>query len=150
MAAIKRLPIVALILRLVLAGVFVSAALPKIQDPIAFTDSVIAYRVIDGSLASWVGLALPWLELVCALGLLTPWLRRASGLWIAGLLALFIGLHAVAWARGLDISCGCFGTKEGSETSYGIYIARNFALLVAAVYLIRLDLFRKSPLRKTL
>ncbi|MEM1221748.1 MAG: MauE/DoxX family redox-associated membrane protein [Verrucomicrobiota bacterium] len=143
----QRLPIISLIARLVLAGVFVTAALPKIQDPVAFGQSIIAYRLIEGDLVGWTALALPWLELICAIGLLMPWLKRASAIWIAGLLLVFITLHASAWARGLDIDCGCFGESDGSGINYSLSILRNTALLAAVSYLIWLDFAQKSPLK---
>lgn len=128
-----------LLARLVVAGTFIWAALPKIQDPVAFTTAVTGFQVVSGPLAAWVGIALPWLELVIGLGLLVPTLRRGSG-WITALLLIaFIGLHASAWMRGLNIDCGCFG-ESSSETppNYFLLIIRNLALLAACtVVLIR-------------
>ncbi|MEM7790883.1 MAG: MauE/DoxX family redox-associated membrane protein [Verrucomicrobiota bacterium] len=143
----QSLIIISLIARLVLVGVFVTAALPKIQDPVAFGQSIVAYRLIEGDLVAWTALALPWLELVCALGLLTPWIRKASATWIATLLIVFITLHVSAWARGLDIDCGCFGASDENGTNYSLSILRNVALLAAVSFLIWLDFVRKNPLK---
>lgn len=126
-----------LIARLVLVAAFLLAALPKIQDPVAFAVSVEGFRVVSGQPALWVALALPWLELVIGVGVLIPQIRRGSALLIVGLLILFIGLHASAWMRGLDISCGCYGESD-TPTNYLWLILRNVALLAAAsVVLIR-------------
>jgi len=126
-----------LIARLVLSAAFLFAALPKIQDPVAFAASVEGFRVVAGPSALWVALALPWLELVIGVGLLIPQIRRGSALLIVGLLALFIGLHASAWSRGLDISCGCYGQSD-TPANYLWLILRNAALLAAAtVVLVR-------------
>jgi putative oxidoreductase len=139
----KSLPV--LIARLVLAGVFVMAALPKLQDPLAFATSVADFRVIGPELSAWVAVGLPWLELVIGIGILLPPIRRTSGGLIALLLALFIGLHISAWARGLDISCGCFGAETGEAASdYRWLIARNSALLLAVALVLRQDLRNKS------
>ncbi len=124
-----------LLARLVLAWVFIRAALPKIEDPLAFAGSIEAFRLMEGPLALWVAIVLPWLELVVAVGLLTPWLRQACALTISGLLLLFISLHLSAWARGLDVNCGCFGLKESSP-DYHWLILRNLGLLVLAVMLL--------------
>ena len=70
MGAINKKSLFVLIVRLVLAGVFVMAALPKIEDPLSFTNSVAAFQVIDLDLSAWVALFLPWLELVLGLGIL--------------------------------------------------------------------------------
>lgn len=124
-----------LLARLVLAWVFIRAALPKIEDPLAFAGSIEAFQLMEGTLALWVAIALPWLELVVAIGLLTPWLRQACALTISGLLALFIALHASAWARGLDVNCGCFGLSETSP-DYRWLILRNLGLLLLSIALL--------------
>ncbi|HKK18932.1 MAG TPA: MauE/DoxX family redox-associated membrane protein [Opitutales bacterium] len=128
-----------LLARLVLTWVFISAGLPKVQDPLAFSVSIENYRVVGGSLALWAAIILPWLELIIGIGLLTPWLRRASACTMAALLSLFIGLHASAWFRGLDINCGCFGQSAGAAENpdYHWLILRNLALLILAVYVLR-------------
>lgn len=129
-----------LIARLVLSAAFLLAALPKIQDPVAFAASVEGFRVVSGQTAVWVALLLPWLELVIGIGLLIPPIRRGSGLLVALLLIVFIGLHASAWMRGLDINCGCFGQSEGdTPVNYLWLILRNAALLAAAVAVLARD-----------
>ncbi|MFQ3225186.1 MAG: putative oxidoreductase [Lentimonas sp.] len=140
MAAINKNTLFVLILRLVLAGIFVMAALPKIQDPIAFAVSVSAFRVVDSDLSGWVALLLPWLELVLGLGILLPAIRRTSAALIGALLLLFIVLHTSAWVRGLDISCGCFGAETGeSGSDYRWLILRNALLLGATILVLRQD-----------
>ena len=128
-----------IVLRLVVAGTFIMAALPKIQDPVAFTAAIQGFQVINGTLAQWIAIFLPWFELVIGVGLLVPALRRASGLGIAILLFSFIGLHASAWTRGLDVACGCFGTEMEPTTDYRLLILRNLLLLIATVWLIWRD-----------
>ena len=140
MGAITKKSLFVLIARLALAGVFVMAALPKIQDPVAFAVSVAAFRVIDTDLSAWVALFLPWLELVIGLGILMPAIRRTSAALIGVLLFVFIVLHSSAWVRGLDISCGCFGAETGeSSTDYRWLILRNVLLLGAALLVFRQD-----------
>ena len=138
-----------LLARLLLAGVFISAALPKIQDPLAFAVSIDGYRIISGSWAMAAATALPWVELVIAIGLLTPWLRRASAGIIAGLLALFISLHVSAWMRGLNINCGCFGSSAESP-DYVWLILRNLALLITTLFILRVAAGNKHAPQHTL
>lgn len=135
-----------LLARLVLAGVFISAGLPKVQDPIAFAASIDGFRIINGSLSLWTAVVLPWLEIIIGLGLLTPWLRRASASLIALLLAIFIALHASAWIRGLDINCGCFG-ESAESLDYHWLILRNIALLVVTLFILK-DALGNKNLRK--
>ena len=121
-----------LIGRLIVSATFILASLPKIQDLAAFAISVESYRVVTGNLAVWIALALPWLELVAGFGLLIPHIRRGSALVITLLLITFIVLHASAWARGLDINCGCFRAHESDKApNYLWLILRNTCLLAA-------------------
>lgn len=124
-----------LIARLVLVWVFIRAGLPKVQDPVAFAASIDGYRVISGSLSMWVALFLPWLEIIISVGVLTPWLRRGSATIMALLLGLFIALHGSAWARGLDIECGCFG-ESTSSPDYHWLILRNLGLLLITIFVL--------------
>ncbi len=145
MGEMKQKSLFVLVARLVLAGVFVMAALPKIQDPVAFATSIGGFRVIGPALSAWVALCLPWLELVTGLGILLPAIRRTSSALIGLLLTLFIGLHVSAWVRGLDISCGCFGAETGEVSSdYRWLIVRNIALLLAVALVLRQDLRNKN------
>ena len=129
-----------LIGRLILSAAFILAALPKIQDPAAFAISVEGYHVVTANLAMWIALVLPWLELVAGFGLLIPQIRRGSNLIIALLLIVFIALHASAWARGLDINCGCFNAHESEKTpDYLWLVLRNIGLLTACIFVLIRD-----------
>ena len=137
-----------LVARLALTGTFILAALPKIKDPVAFANSVNAFRLVGPELSNWIALVLPWLELTIGIGILIPQIKSSSGILIATLLLVFIGLHISAWARGLEISCGCFGAAESPEeaTNYFWLIARNTMLLVACLLVIVKD--RKDKKRE--
>ena len=133
-----------LLMRLVLAAVFAAAALPKIQASGEFAAAVLNYRVTGPVWSAWIALFLPWLELAAAFGLLTPPLRRASGLVLAGLLLLFMAMHAQAWARGLEIACGCFGAspeETGEPTNYAWLLARNALLAAACWFILQKDFY---------
>ena len=126
--------------RLIVSAAFILAALPKIQDPAAFAVSVEGYHAVTAKLAMWIALVLPWLELVAGFGLLIPQIRRGSNLIIALLLVVFIVLHASAWARGLDINCGCFNAHESEKTpGYLWLILRNIGLLTACIFVLIRD-----------
>ena len=127
---------------ILLAGVFLFAAVPKIAEPAEFVKSIRNYRLTIGGSEPWwgwhaVALWLPWLEVLVGLTLLTGFWRRA-GLWIAaGLLLFFSGLGVYAIVTGLDISCGCFGkTGEGTKSFLGTakgLVVQDVPLLLLAV-----------------
>ena len=98
------------------------------------------YRIVTGNLAMWIALVLPWLELVAGLGLLIPQIRRGSNLIIALLLIVFTVLHASAWARGLNINCGCFSALESEKIpDYLWLVLRNIGLLTACIFVLIRD-----------
>jgi uncharacterized membrane protein YphA (DoxX/SURF4 family) len=137
MAELNKKTTFTLIARLVLTAVFLLAALPKIQDPVAFSSAITGFRVVGSDLATWIAIVLPWLELVAGFGLLIPQIRRSSGLILSILLITFIGLHASAWIRDLDINCGCFGSNEAhTPPNYLRLILRNAGLLIACSWVL--------------
>ncbi|NCG07958.1 MAG: hypothetical protein GWO81_00040 [Verrucomicrobia bacterium] len=126
-------------LRVLLGICFVWAAGSKLRDPLGFAAAVESYRVVGSELSRWVALGLPWLELWAGIGLALPWLRWGSN-WILGVLLLgFMGLHASAWMRGLNVDCGCFGFSE-SAANYAFLLIRNGMLLLGIVVLICMEM----------
>jgi len=139
----------ALLAQLVLAWVFIRAGLPKVEEPAAFAVAIDGFRIVSGRVTLWLALSLPWLEIVIGIASLTPWLRRASHWTMAFLLLVFMGLHTSAWARGLDISCGCFGETADSP-DYHWLILRNLGLFLLAIFILRLDSGDKKTCTKAL
>ena len=119
--------------RLVLAGVFLVAATPKLLDPAAFAASIANFRVFPDALVNAIATVVPALELVGALALLTPW-RRGGALLLGGMLLAFTALLAVSLARGLDLDCGCFGADPSAQADpvSWLHLLRNVALLALA------------------
>jgi len=101
------------ILRLLVGGVFVSAALFKIADPANFALAVANYRLAPHALNNLIAVLLPWIEMLSGLLVLTGIWLRAAALVIASLTAIFILAIVSALMRGLNIECGCFGTVGG-------------------------------------
>lgn len=123
------------LLRLMLGAVFLYASFDKIMHPEAFAQAVYNYQILPDSTVNLVALALPWLELLLGLCLVSGfWLPGATVI-STGLLTMFIGAMVYNEIRGLDIHCGCFST-ETTEGPAGLWtIARDVSLLVASLYL---------------
>ncbi|NPV82843.1 MAG: DoxX family membrane protein [Candidatus Aminicenantes bacterium] len=99
-----------LLLRLIVGGVFIWAAVTKIADPLAFAQDVRNYRLVGQTLSFLTAIFLPWVELIAGVCLVIGVYPRSSAFLISGLLAFFIVLVAVTMVRGIDVDCGCFGT----------------------------------------
>jgi uncharacterized membrane protein YphA (DoxX/SURF4 family) len=125
--------------RLVLAVVFGWAAIAKMSDPDAAVRAVRAYRILPEALVHPAAWGLPFLELAVAALLLGGIATRLSAGVAAGLLAAFMVAIASAWARGLQIDCGCFGgggPAHASAASYLSELARDAVLLTMAIGLV--------------
>lgn len=126
-----QLALVPLVLRLIIAGVFAYAAVPKLIDPATFAADIENYRLLPENLLGHVALFVPALELVVAAALLWPRYQRGASLIATGLLLVFSAAMAQARMRGIDLSCGCFGAAFESKVSWWT-VARSGGLAVLA------------------
>jgi uncharacterized membrane protein YphA (DoxX/SURF4 family) len=134
-----------LLSRLILGGVLFAAGWLKIFTPAKSQMSVRAYEVLPISIANFLGIALPWLEVGFGIFLILGIAVRLSAIVGGGLMVVFIAAISQAWARGLSIDCGCFGgggTVDPSETKYLSEILRDIGLALLALYLVRYPLTR--------
>jgi uncharacterized membrane protein YphA (DoxX/SURF4 family) len=106
----RRLPTVGLVLRVVAAGIWLVAGAAKVADLTHFHAQVDQYRLLPSMLEAPFAYALPFVELFLGLYLLVGLLTRAAAIGACCLMVLFIIAQAQAWARGLSLDCGCFGT----------------------------------------
>jgi uncharacterized membrane protein YphA (DoxX/SURF4 family) len=125
--------------RLLLAGVWAWAALAKISDPDAAVRAVRAYQLLPEALVRPVAWGLPFAELALAVLLAAGLATRLAAVCSAVLLGLFMVAIASAWARGLQIHCGCFG-GGGPATGvqardYLLELVRDAGLLLVAALL---------------
>ena len=126
--------------RLVLGVVFVVAGVLKVPDPAAAVRAVRAYQLLAEPLVAPVAFGLPVIEITVGLALIVGVVVRTAALTSALLLVVFIAAVGSAWARGLQIDCGCFGNGgqvAAGETAYPLEILRDTALLLVALLLAR-------------
>jgi uncharacterized membrane protein YphA (DoxX/SURF4 family) len=131
-------PWLATLARLLLGGVFVVAGALKLPDPAAAVRAVRAYKLLPEALVSPVAFGMPVLEIAVGLALLVGVFVRTAAIATAVLLIVYIAAVGSAWARGLQIDCGCFGNGgqvAAGQTAYPLEIARDVGLLVVALAL---------------
>jgi putative oxidoreductase len=100
-------PITILIFRIVIGYVFITFGISKIADPALFAKEIANYDFTPLWTLNLIALILPWIELTTGLLLIFGVTLKANSILIALMLIWFIFMVAVAWGRGLDISCGC-------------------------------------------
>jgi putative oxidoreductase len=122
------------ILRLIIGGLFIYAAVPKITDPKAFAAIVKGYEVFPIWSVNLIAIILPYIELLTGLFLILGLWKKANSAIIGTLLVLFIIGLAQAYARGLDINCGCFSTSAPSTPSDILWrIVQDIFMLIATI-----------------
>ena len=120
-----------------ISAFFLVAGILKLVDPVEFGRAILRYQLVGAQLA-WIGaLWLPWLEVLCALGLNFPSWRRAAICLLLGLLIFFEMVLISALMRGLDIDCGCLGTNAPGSLSFAML--RNVFLAAALAILFIFD-----------
>ena len=122
--------------RIGLGALFIYSALAKISDPDEFAYSVSRYDLLPSFAVGIFSLTMPMLELLVGLSMLfTKWLRE-SALLVTGMMMMFIVALVQALARGLEISCGCFGVPEvGGREEILMALVRDRVLIVPAFWL---------------
>ncbi|MGB7759485.1 MAG: MauE/DoxX family redox-associated membrane protein [Bryobacteraceae bacterium] len=140
----KTLRAVTLVLRIALGVVFVYAAWTKLRMPWElFAMSIDSYQVLPLKVVELVARTLPWFELAVGLLLIAGYWLRGAAAATALLLAVFFGLMVRAYAKGMEINCGCFGT--GDPISWKTLL-RDGSMLAAALALTVLSfLGRRKP-----
>jgi uncharacterized membrane protein YphA (DoxX/SURF4 family) len=139
------LDIIIALLRIVLGILFIFVSIDKIVDPNAFAASISAYKIVSGGPALLIGTVLPWIELLCGLGLLFGLFVRGSALLALIMLSLFFVAVLSALWRGLDISCGCY-TRDPTADRIGWWKIGENVVLIVVSYLV----LHRSSLRFTL
>lgn len=133
-------PWIGLISRLVLGGVLFAAGYLKIGTLDKSQMAVRAYEVLPISIANTLGIFLPFFEIAVGLLLILGAATRVCAILGGATMFVFIIAIAQAWARGLNIDCGCFGgggAIDPSQTRYLQEILRDAGLLLMALFLIR-------------
>jgi len=118
--------------RLLLSGVFLYAGVVKWIDPTAFYEAILTYRIVDGRFALAATYWISSLEVVLAVALWVPRYRLVAVVVSFVLLLVFSALIALAWVRGIDLSCGCFGVAGEGATAHWELLGRDIVLLLVA------------------
>jgi uncharacterized membrane protein YphA (DoxX/SURF4 family) len=102
-----------LVARIVLGAIFVYAAYVKLRDPWQlFAMSINSYEVLPLAMAETAAHVIPWVELALGLMVIAGIWLRITGTILSLVLLTFFTLMVRAYAKGMQINCGCFGPGE--------------------------------------
>ncbi len=122
--------IVVLALRLVVAAIFLVAALPKIAEPSTFATDIDNYRIVPDALIGPIAVGLPLLEALVGIALITGVHARGAAVVASAMLVAFAFGMIQAIGRGIDLDCGCFGHVVETRVSW-LTVTRNVVLTLA-------------------
>ena len=105
-------PLLSLVLRIVIASVFIFAGSTKISQPGEFAYAIQSYQIIPSNLTNLLAVILPWLEIFCGLALILGFYVRGSAVILSGLTLVFIISISRVLISGLEINCGCYGDNS--------------------------------------
>ncbi|HPL28682.1 MAG TPA: DoxX family membrane protein [Anaerolineae bacterium] len=119
-------PYVIIVCRLILAAIFLVSSYGKLVDIERYSvDAVYNFGILPVApvnLARFFGLIMPFIELLCGLGLLGGVLTRISALGISLMSLAFFISKAIVLSQGRSIECGCFGAVVDTLASVTIYM----------------------------
>lgn len=123
-----------ILLRLILGVIFIYASLGKLFRPEDFAKAILRYEFLPLYFVNIVAIIMPWVEFFTGILLILGIYKKASSVLASISLAVFLIALTSAFARGLDISCGCFSLEETSTKGDIIYrIAEDILMLIGAV-----------------
>ena len=143
----KLQPWIGLLSRLTLGGVLFVAGYLKVDKLEVSQMAVRSYELLPIPIANFLGQTLPFFEVVVGLLLILGAATRAVAALGGFTMFIFIIAIAQAWARGLNIDCGCFGgggTVAPGQTRYLQEILRDAGLVALALFLVRYPITKFS------
>jgi hypothetical protein len=122
------------ILDVLIGGLFIYAGVIKAMDPIVFANDIDNYKTLPWMISVRLAFYLPWLEIFCGAALIMRRLYLGGVALLTALTSVFIIATIVAKARGIDITCGCFG-HASKNLSFGWHLVLDFAILAGLIAL---------------
>ena len=106
----------------------------SLADPAEFAHDINNFRILPWIVSVALAFYLPWLEILCGLGIAFRVLYRGAVSILAALIVVFTLATIAAKVRGLDITCGCFG-HASQHWSLSAHLVTNLSILAALVLL---------------
>jgi len=123
-----------IILSVIVGGILIYAAIPKIIAPNAFYLDILGYNIIGMLFSKILAISLPWVELLSGAGIIIG-VWYLSSLRIAQwLYSVFVVLLIITLIRGINTDCGCFGSAGGQVTWW--HVIGDMVLLLITTFLI--------------
>ena len=121
-----------MILKLMLAGIYLFAGGSKIINPYLFKATILAYYpFLPDLLAVSMAIVFPWLEILASLSLVLNWKTKYSSSFLFLLSLFFVVQIILNYSNILPYGCGCFGFS-GPEKISLYHVVRDFSIMLLA------------------
>jgi len=131
-----RAHIAPLIARIALGLIFLAAGALKIGHASDLAATITAFGFgLPPVLVAIAAIALPPFEILLGVYLIGGWLLSMTSVVASAMMLLFIGVVASVVARGLHVSCGCFGADDTAPATWWT-VLRDSIFLIPGVYLV--------------
>jgi uncharacterized membrane protein YphA (DoxX/SURF4 family) len=101
--------------RVGIAIIFLYAGIAKVREPwLQFAVSIESFKVVPENWLEPLARTIPWFEIALGVALIPGILAGWFSLIATGMLAFFLGIGIRAYAKGLTVDCGCFGSGGGA------------------------------------
>ena len=120
------------VVRILLGLVFVYAGVAKALSNEDFAAKISAFRIVPAHWSFYVAQGLPFFEAIAGFWLLLGWRRRVPALAVLLMTGVLTAVVVLSMARGLNISCGCFGAKGPADEGLAVTLITDFLLLGGA------------------
>ena len=105
-------PVLGLLLRVYIGGVFVYASMYKINYPGEFAETIASYQLVPYWAVNLMALVMPWAELIGGILMILGVRTKSAAAVIAGMLVMFSLAILITLIRDIPIGCGCFTSVE--------------------------------------
>ena len=106
-----------IVLRVILGAIFIYASVNKLFHGEEFAKAIKNYEMMPLFTINILAIILPYVEFITGILLITGIYKKgSSAIAILSLVVFLIALTS-AYARGLDINCGCFSLENTSSKS---------------------------------
>jgi uncharacterized membrane protein YphA (DoxX/SURF4 family) len=135
----RALALIGIPVRVYLGAVFISASLYKILVPYEFALNIATYQILPLHLVNLTAIVLPWLELITGVLLIAGFWTKENALLILGMMLMFTIALTIALARGYEMTCGCFASREAADEIGVGTLVRDLFWIALAAYALFLD-----------
>ena len=135
------------IIRLSLGTILLWSGIAKVRQPYDFLAAVYAFEMVGRTAGVMLAAILPWLEIIVACCLLGGILTSGATFLSTVLGGTFTCAIATAFHRGLEISCGCFGSGAKAIDRWSVLRSAMFLFASLVAFGLSMCAERRAPCR---